>query len=397
METIQDLEARYIINTYNRKAEETPFLIRGEGARVWDDGEKQYLDFLGGLAVNALGHCHPAVVEAVNKQISLLIHTSNLYYTAPQVHLAEALVESFMPGSKVFFANSGAEANEAAIKLARKYKPGRYKIITAENSFHGRTMATLTATGQPKYREAFKPLLDGFEYARFNDLNSFAALVDEQTAAIMIEPVQGEGGVYVAGGAFIKGLRELCDRESILLIFDEVQCGMGRTGKLWAFQNWPVKPDLFTAAKGLGGGLPIGAMVAAEAFSAVLQPGDHASTFGGNPVVCSAALAALGLVGDQFFLIEVQDKGRLLGNRLEMIAANYHSLVKESRGMGLIMALELNQAVAKEVQKKCTEEGLLVNAIGDNVIRVLPPLTISGAELEEGLNILEGVMQGFNL
>ncbi len=396
METIQDLEARYIVNTYNRKAEETPCLIRGEGARVWDDGEKQYLDFLGGLAVNALGHCHPAVVEAVNKQVSSLIHTSNLYYTAPQVHLAEALVESSVPGSKVFFANSGAEANEAAIKLARKYKPGRYKIITAENSFHGRTMATLTATGQPKYREAFKPLLDGFEYARFNDLDSFAALVDEQTAAIMIEPVQGEGGAYVPGDAFMKGLRELCDRESILLIFDEVQCGMGRTGKLWAFQNWPVKPDLFTAAKGLGGGLPIGAMVAAEAFSAVLQPGDHASTFGGNPVACSAALAVLGLAGDEYFLKEVQDKGRLLGNRFAMIASNYHSLVKESRGMGLIMALELNQAAAKEIQKKCTAEGLLVNAIGENVIRVLPPLTISGAELEEGLNILEGVLQGFN-
>ncbi len=396
MENIKDLEAKYIINTYNRSPEETLCLTRGEGASVWDEEDKKYLDFLGGLAVNALGHCHPDVVEAVNKQVAMLIHTSNLYYTSPQVYLAKALVESSMPGSRVFFGNSGAEANEAAIKLARKYNPGRYKIITAENSFHGRTMATLTATGQPKYREAFKPLLDGFGYARFNDLDSFAALVDEQTAAIMIEPVQGEGGVYVARDAFMREVRELCDRENILLIFDEVQCGLGRTGKLWAFQNWSVKPDLLTTAKGLGGGLPIGAMIAAEPFSAVLQPGDHASTFGGNPVACSAALAVLNLVGDEQFLKEVQDRGRLLEKRFGTIASNYHSLVKESRGMGLIMALELNQAEAKEIQKKCTAEGLLVNAIGENIIRVLPPLNISGAELEEGLNIFEGVLQGFN-
>jgi len=393
VDNIQDLEAKYIINTYSRDPGATPCLVRGEGSYVWDQNGKKYLDFLSGLAVNILGHCHPEVVEAIKKQASLLIHTSNLYYTAPQAYLAEALVESILPGGRVFFANSGAEANEAAIKLARKYNPGRYKIITAENSFHGRTMATLSATGQPRYREAFKPLVEGFDYARFNDLDSFAGLIDRQTAAIMIEPVQGEGGVYVAGSSFMRGLRKLCDREGLLLIFDEVQCGMGRTGKLWACENWPIKPDLLTVAKGLGGGLPIGALVADEAFSTVLQPGDHASTFGGNPVTCSAALAVLNLVREEQFLKEVRGKGLALEDKLNRIAADHPELIKETRGLGLIMALELKKAGAKEIQRKCTEHGLLVNAIGDHVIRFLPPLNISGDELEEGLEIFERVIK----
>ncbi len=395
METIQDLEAKYIINTYSRDPEATPCLTGGEGSYVWDQSGKKYLDFLGGLAVNNLGHCHPAVVEAIKKQASMLIHTSNLYYTAPQAFLAEALVKSFLPGGRVFFANSGAEANEAAIKLARKYSPGRYKIITADNSFHGRTMATLSATGQPKYREPFKPLVDGFAYTPFNDLESFAALVDGATAAIMIEPVQGEGGVNIACSRFIKGLRKLCDREGILLIFDEVQCGMGRTGKLWAYENWDASPDLLTAAKGLGGGLPIGALVAAEPFGSVLQPGDHASTFGGNPVTCSAALKVLNIVKDAHFLEDVENRGRVLKERLKKMSLDYPGLVKESRGIGLIAALELKKGVARVIQAGCTEEGLLVNAIGDHIIRFLPPLNLKKAELEEGLEIFEGVFKSF--
>jgi len=395
MDTVQNLEARYMINTYNRNHSETPCFIKGKGSYVWDDHGKKYLDFVSGLAVNVLGHCHPEVSKAISKQAEQLIHTSNLYYTVPQAYLAELLVKNSLPGGKAFFGNSGAEANEAAIKLARKNNPGRYKIITAEKSFHGRTMATLTATGQPKYRESFTPLLEGFDYANFNDLNSFAALIDSSTAAIMVEPVQGEGGVHVAEASFIKGLRELCDREGILLIFDEVQSGMGRTGKLWSFENWAVQPDLLTVAKGLGGGLPIGAMIAAEKFSDILKPGDHASTFGGNPVVCSAALAVLKLISSERFLQEVHSKGLFVEKSLFKIAADYPLLVKEARGMGLINALELKQAVAKKIQGRCTEEGLLINAIGDNIIRFLPPLIITNDELKEGLSLFEKILKEF--
>lgn len=393
MKSIQELEEQYIINTYNRRPDLTPCLVRGEGSYLWDDKGKRYLDFLSGLAVNVVGHCHPQVVEAVKKQAEILSHTSNLYYSGPQAELARALVENTIPGGKVFFANSGAEANEAAIKLARKNKDGRYKIITALNSFHGRTMATITATGQPKYQKAFEPLLEGFSYAPFNDLVSFEKLIDDQTAAIMIEPVQGEGGVFVAENDFINGLRELCNRNGLLLIFDEIQCGMGRTGKMWAFQNWNVKPDLFTAAKGLGGGLPIGVMFAAEPYTEVFQPGDHASTFGGNPVVCSAALAVTGIVQDNGFLEAVHDKGIIINHEFKSITAECPDLVKEYRGMGLIYALELKEPVARMVQAKCTEAGLLINAIGENVLRLLPPLNISVHELEEGLSIIRNLLK----
>lgn len=393
MSTIQDLEARHIINTYGRNPGGTPCLVRGEGSYVWDERGKKYLDFLSGLAVNVTGHCHPEVVEAICRQASLLIHTSNLYYTGPQARLAEALVAGLMPEGKVFFCNSGAEANEAAIKLARKFDPGRYKIVTAENSFHGRTMATISATGQSRYREAFKPLLEGFSYAPFNDLDSFAAGIDDQTAAVMVEPVQGEGGVHVAEGHFLRGLRNLCDREGILLIFDEVQCGMGRTGKLWACENWEVAPDLLTTAKGLGGGLPIGALLVNRAYADLLQPGDHASTFGGNPVACSAALAVLKVLGRSNFLGAVGTKGLALKKGLEEMIRDYPGLVKEFRGLGLICALELKQPVAKAIQEQCTAAGLLINAIGDYIIRFLPPLTVSAGELDEGLEIISGVLK----
>ncbi|MGM0689836.1 MAG: aspartate aminotransferase family protein, partial [Bacillota bacterium] len=334
MKSIQEIEGQYIINTYNRQPDLTPCLLKGKGSYVWDEKGKKYLDFLGGLAVNVVGHCHPDVVGAISKQAASLIHTSNLYYSGPQAELAGLLVENTLPGGKVFFANSGAEANEAAIKLARKNKPERYKIITAEHSFHGRTLATITATGQPKYQKPFKPLLEGFSYGKFNDLDSFAQLVDSQTAAVMIEPIQGEGGVYVAEDSFILGLRELCDHYGILLIFDEIQCGMGRTGKLWAFENWLVKPDLITVAKGLGGGLPIGAMVVSEPYAFVLQPGEHASTFGGNPVVCSAALAVLNILLEDGFLETVVEKGLIIKENLQKMIADYPALAKEYRGMG---------------------------------------------------------------
>lgn len=388
-----ELEAKYIINTYGRKAGTTPSLVKGRGVYVWDEDGKKYLDFLGGLAVNVVGHCHPNVVRAIGEQAAELIHTSNLYYNAPQAELARVLVENTLPGGKAFFANSGAEANEAAIKLARKYKPGRYKIISAERSFHGRTLATLTATGQPKYRTAFEPLVEGFSYAAFNNLDSFKALIDDSTAAIIIEPVQGEGGVHVAEENFIKGLREICSRHGILLIFDEVQCGMGRSGELWAFENWEIKPDLLTTAKGLGGGLPIGAIVAGEAYTEVLQPGEHASTFGGNPVVCRAALAVLDILLKDGFLAEVKEKGLMLKNELLNMAKNYPGLAGEYRGLGLICALELKQPRAKQILEKCTNTGLLINAIGDNILRFLPPLTTTFEQLQEGLALFETVLK----
>ncbi len=396
MKRIQELEKKYIVNTYNRQPGLTPCFVKGEGSYLWDNSGKKYLDFLGGLAVNVIGHCNPAVVEAISDQAARLIHTSNLYYSGPQAELAEVMVESSMPGGRVFFANSGAEANEAAIKLARKNKTERYKIITAKNSFHGRTLATVTATGQPKYYEPFAPVVEGFSYGMFNDLGSFEGLVDDQTAAIMIEPIQGEGGVYVAKESFIKGLRSLCDREGILLIFDEVQCGMGRTGKLWAFENYGITPDLLTVAKGLGGGLPIGAMLASEPYREVLQPGDHASTFGGNPVVCRAALAVLKILLQEGFLEEVAEKGVYLKQEFEKMIAIYPALVKEYRGRALMCALELKKPEAKKILGKCMDEGLLINAIGDYTLRFLPPLTTSNSELEDGLTIVRQILSEYN-
>ncbi len=393
MGNIEDLESRYIINTYNRQPGSTPHLVKGDGAYVWDENGKKYLDFLGGLAVNVVGHCHPGVVEAICRQAGILSHTSNLYYTGPQAILAAELVEKTLPGGKVFFANSGAEANEAAIKISRKNKPGRYKIVTAERSFHGRTMATLTATGQLKYRKPFTPLLEEFSYGTFNDLTSFETLIDQETAAIMIEPIQGEGGVYVAEEAFLKGLRELCDREGILLIFDEIQCGMGRTGSLWAFENYEIKPDLITVAKGLGGGLPIGALIAAEKYTDVLQPGDHASTFGGNAVVCAAALTVLKIITDEGLLAGVKQKGLQLEGGLKNILTQFPSVQGEYRGLGLMCALEIDQPVAKKIYEKCTTEGLLINAIGDNILRLLPPLNIKESEIDEGLSIIHKAFQ----
>ena len=394
MAAVEELEARYIMNTYNRQEDRTLVLVKGAGSRVWDNKGKDYLDFVGGLAVNILGHCHPDVVAAICFQAGELIHASNLYYTRPQAELARVLVEH-SAGDRGFFANSGAEVNEAAIKLARKFHyPRRYKIITARRSFHGRTLATVAATGQQKYQQGFAPLPDGFSYARFNDLASFEELVDGETAAIMIEPVQGEGGIHVAAPDFIRGLRELCDRTGLLLIFDEVQCGLGRTGRLWAYENWGAAPDIFTTAKGLGGGLPIGAMLARSGVAEVFKPGDHASTFGGNPVACRAALAVLELLLKDSFLEQVRNKGSLFMAGLRRQVTLFPGLVREARGLGLMAALELREPLAGAAQQRCQERGLLVNAIGDNILRFLPPLIALEEELEQALAILEQVLSG---
>ncbi len=396
MGSIQEQEGQFIINTYNRRPGINPLLVKGEGALVWDEQGRRYLDLLGGLAVNAVGHCHPLVVKAIREQAAELIHTSNLYYTAPQAELARILVENSFDG-RVFFANSGAEANEAAIKLTRKYAglqhgPGRFHIVTAERSFHGRTLATVTATGQEKYHQGFEPLVEGFRYAVFDDLDSFVRLVDKQTAGIIIEPVQGEGGVYPAGERFIRGLRELCDREGLLLIFDEVQCGMGRTGRLWAYENYGVEPDIITAAKGLGGGLPIGAMLARKGVESAFKPGDHASTFGGNPVVCRAAIEVLHILLEKPFLEQVREKGRLFKDGLLKLAEKYPLLIREVRGLGLMLAMELAAPPAPSFQRRCQERGMLVNAIGENTIRFLPPLVITAEQLEHALRELEQIL-----
>ena len=389
---LQEKEKRYIINTYNRRQEYTPLLVRGKGTLLWDAEGREYLDFVGGIAVNAFGHAYPPVLQAAWEQMQKVIHTSNLYYSEPQIELAECLVKNSV-GEKVFFCNSGAEANEAAIKLARKFmklggQADRFEIITALDSFHGRTLATLAATGQPKFQKGFEPLPPGFCYARFNDLESFRSRLNERTAAIMVEPVQGEGGVHVGTADFLAGLRRLCDENNLLLIFDEVQSGMGRTGKLFAYENYGVYPDIFTLAKALGGGFPIGAMLCSEKVAAGFSPGDHASTFGGNPVACSAALAVLQGILQAGFLDDVAAKGRYFQEELQLLAGRFPGVIMEIRGRGLIIGAEL-KGKAGEVQRSCQAKGLLVNCLGEKILRFLPPLNVNKTELDSALEILE--------
>ncbi len=393
---LKNEEAQYMINVYNRQPELTPFLVKGEGSYVWDEEGTAHLDFVGGLAVNALGHSPPDVVKAACEQLERLIHTSNLYYTEPQIKLARSLVQR-TSADRVFFCNSGAEANEAAIKLARKYartlhREDRYEIITALNSFHGRTMGTLTATGQEKAQKGFAPLLPGFRYAHFNDLRSFKSQLSAKTCAVMVEPLQGEGGIHLATGEFLAGLRQLCDEQELLLIFDEVQCGMGRTGALFAFEHYGVLPDIFTAAKALGGGLPIGAMLCTEEVAKGFSPGDHASTFGGNPVACAAAQVVLEQVGREDFLQEVSRKGEHLKGELSRLTEKLPALIKEVRGKGLLLGVELNEDKGKEIQRKCQEKRLLINCIGERVLRLMPPLNVKQEEIEKALAILTEVL-----
>lgn len=392
---LPEAEKKYLINTYARQAGITPVLVRGKGSFVFDDEGKEYLDFVGGLAVNALGHCHPAVVEAACEQMAKLIHTSNLYYTEPQIKLAHLLVEH-TPADRLFLCNSGAEANEAAIKIARKYAKmqdlQRFEIITAYQSFHGRTMATLTATGQEKFHQGFEPLVPGFRYAVFNDLDSFRALANACTCAIMLEPVQGEGGIHVARKDFIEGLRQLCDAHGLLLIFDEVQCGLGRTGKFLAADHYGVTADIITLAKALGGGLPAGAMLCKEQVAAAFSPGDHASTFGGNPVACAAAIAVVTEITKEGFLAEVERKGLYFKEGLLSLQRDFPGLIKEVRGLGLMLGVEL-QGDGLVVQRKCAERGLLINCVAGKTLRFLPPLTVKAEEIDRALAILQETLR----
>ncbi|MCL5780711.1 MAG: acetylornithine transaminase [Firmicutes bacterium] len=383
---------QYVMNTYGR----LPMaFVKGEGCRVWDADGRQYLDFVGGLAVNSLGHAHPKVAEAVCRQAKTLLHCSNLYWIEPQVKLAKLLVENSCAG-KVFFCNSGAEANEGAIKLARKYAkvnlgPDKYEIITATNSFHGRTLAAVTATGQTKYQKGFDPLPPGFNYVPYNDLAALEQSIGPQTCAVMLEPVQGEGGVIPAHPAYLEGVAGLCKEKGLLLIFDEVQCGLGRTGKFLAYQHYQVEPDIITLAKALGGGFPIGAMLAKDHVASAFQPGDHASTFGGNPLACAAALAAMETILQDGVQENVQSMGEYFKNQLTTLAQKY-PYVKEVRGLGLMLGMELT-IEGKDIVARCLEQGLLINCTNGNVLRFLPPLIITRDEVDQAVAILDQAMK----
>ncbi|TVP63833.1 MAG: aspartate aminotransferase family protein [Nodularia sp. (in: Bacteria)] len=376
-------------------------LDRGAGCRVWDTQGREYLDFVAGIATCTLGHAHPAMVEAVTRQIQKLHHVSNLYYIPEQGELAKWLVEHSCADS-VFFCNSGAEANEAAIKLARKYahtvqKIDKPLILTANASFHGRTLATITATGQPKYQKYFDPLVPGFEYVPYNDINAIEAAISELdegdygVSAILIEPLQGEGGVRPGDVAYFQKLRQVCDETGVLLMFDEVQVGMGRSGKLWGYEHLGVEPDIFTSAKGLGGGIPIGAMMSKK-FCDVFQPGEHASTFGGNPFVCGVALAVCQTLEKENILQNVEERGIQLRDGLNAIAAKYPHHISEVRGWGLINGMELQADIpltAADIVKAAMDKGLLLVPAGPKVVRFVPPLIVTEAEVNLALQAVE--------
>lgn len=370
---------QYIMPTYNRQP---VVFVRGKGCYLYDEQGEAYLDFAAGLSINNLGHCHPAVVEAIQSQAALLIHTCNLYYTEPGAELARLISESSL-GGKVFFSNSGAEANECAIKLARKFGrdtggDAKHRIISLENGFHGRTMATLTATAQPGKQEPFRPLLPGFSYVAPNDIGALEAAMDESVCAILLEPVQGEGGVWPLPREFLLAARKLADQNGALLIFDEVQTGLGRTGKLFAFEHFGVRPDAMTLAKSLGGALPIGATVTSPEYSDVLTAGMHGSTFGGGPVPCAAGVAVLGQLTAPGFLESVQEKGNYMRGLLDKLKDK--GLVTRVRGMGLMLAVDLPQPRAAQVVGKALEQKLVLNNTSPVTIRFLPPLVV-----EEGM------------
>ncbi len=383
-------EKKYLMQTYTRPA---MVLDRGEGVKVWDLEGKMYYDFIGGIAVNALGYSHPKLVQTIKDQAEKLIHCTNLYYNEPQIILAQMLV-ALSCGDKVFFGNSGAEVNEGAIKITTKYfinqGKEKYKIIYMNNSFHGRTIATLAATGQYKYQKDYLLLLPKFKKAIFNDLESVKVAIDEEVAAVLVEPIQGEGGVNIGSQKFIKGLRELCEKEGILLIFDEIQCGLGRTGKMFAYQHYNVEPDILTIAKSLGGGVPIGAFIAKDKIASSFKSGDHGTTFGGNPLACTAAIANLKILQEEGLIEKCQEKGEYFKFQLEDLKEKYPKKIKEIRALGLMVGMEL-QEEGKDIVKKCLEEGVLINCTAKKVLRFLPPLIIEKKEIDYLIKVLDKI------
>ena len=388
---IYSLSDKHVMATYRRY----PLaLIRGRGTKVWDADGREYLDFLAGIAVCSLGHCHPLVSHAIAEQAKTLMHVSNLYYIEPQAKLAALLTEKSF-ADRVFFCNSGAEANEAAIKLARRYareiqKIEMPEIITMEKSFHGRTMATLSATGQEKIQTGYQPLLAGFRYVPFGDSSAVARAVNENTCAVMVEPIQGEGGVNVPASGYLQELRRICDDHNLLLILDEVQCGMGRTGRLFAYQHEGIEPDVMTLAKALGAGFPIGAMLASQKAADVFGPSSHASTFGGNPLACSAALAVLQALDTDDVLGNCKKMGNCLRGRLARLKESKKS-ISEIRGLGLMVGVELTVPVA-DVIDRCRERGVLVGPAGEKTLRLTPPLVVTETDIDRLVEVLEEVL-----
>ncbi len=394
MDTATLLEWSGKYHTPNYGARAPICLVRGDGMRVWDTEGREYLDFGAGIAVTSLGHCHPRVTGAIQEAATTLLHVSNLYHTAPQIHLAKLLCERSF-ADRVFFANSGAEANEAAIKLARKYAKermasDRWEIVATRNSFHGRTMGALAATGQEKYQHGFEPMVPGFKHVPYNDLRAMERAIDNRTCAVMVEPIQGEGGVYVPDDDYLPGLRKLCDQSGALLILDEIQTGVGRTGRLWCYEHAGVEPDIMSLAKALANGVPIGATLAREEIARALGPGSHGSTFGGTPFVASVALATLTTVLDEKIPDRAARMGRRLMDGLQSLRAK-HSTIREVRGRGLLIGVGLERPVTAVVDA-CREAGLLVLSAGEQVLRLAPPLIVDERDCDRALGIIDGAL-----
>jgi len=388
----QELEQKLFLRTVNR----VPLtLVRGQGAWVWDDEDREYLDFVGGWAVNSLGHCPPVVVEALEKQAKTLIQASNQFYTIPQIKLAQVLVENSCL-DRIFFGNSGAEANEGAMKLARRYGKlrlnGAYQVITTYSSFHGRTLAMTAATGQSKFQEPYIPLPDGFVNVAYNNVEAIKQATNAQTCAIILEPIQGEGGVNIPDDDYLNSVQSWCREKGILFILDEIQTGIGRTGSLFAYQQYNVEPDIMTLAKGLGSGVPIGAFLAKEHCS-VFSPGEHGSTFGGNPLVCAAAYAALKYIIANNIPRKVRQVGNYFITKLESLKQQF-DFVTDVRGRGLLIALEFNSDIAEELVQACLDKGLLVNKVKPNALRFMPPLIITEKEVDKAISILQDALEG---
>ncbi|HKV83239.1 MAG TPA: aspartate aminotransferase family protein [Ktedonobacterales bacterium] len=380
------LENKYYQNTFKRSL----VMERGEGSRVWDANGKVYLDLVAGIATNVLGHAHPAVVRAIQQQATQLIHVSNLYINQRQVELAEQLY-TVSGGMRSFFSNSGAEANEGAIKLARKYgrlnRDGAFEVISMDRSFHGRTLATTAATGQKKYQDTWQPLPDGFKQVPFNDLEAVKAATSAKTIAILIEAVQGEGGIYPASQEYMTGLRAFCDQQNLILICDEVQAGNGRTGKYFSWEHYGIRPDITTMAKGLAGGVPIGAMLA-DPRADIFEPGDHGTTFGGNPIACAAGVATVKTIVGQHLLEHAAELGAYLGGKVDGLASK-HSVITGTRGLGLMRAFDLAEPRAQEIMDYAMERGLLVTNAGPSTIRMVPPLILRQDEVDEAIAKLD--------
>ncbi|MCD6153475.1 MAG: acetylornithine transaminase [Syntrophobacterales bacterium] len=382
---------KYIMKTYNR----FPIvLVKGSGVKVWDSDGKEYLDFVAGIAVCSLGHSHPKVVKAIKKQVEALTHVSNLYYIEPQIHLAKLLVENSF-ADKAFFCNSGAEANEAAIKLARKYayehmNGNKYEIITMENSFHGRTLATVTATGQKKFHTGFDPLPEGFRYVPFDDIPAVKNAITEKTCAVMVEPIQGEGGVQIPVHDYLQRLRKLCDDKGILLILDEIQVGMGRTGNLFAYEESGIRPDMMTLAKALGNGFPVGALLTTDKIASSFVPGSHASTFGGNPLGMAAGVAVMDSLLQDGILENCRETGFYFLEKLKEFKKK-HPVINEVRGRGLILGVELS-IPGDDIVKKAMGKGVLINCTNGNILRFVPPLIINKKDVDHVIDILNEVI-----